>query len=399
MKKLILLSVATASLVFAGGNTSLENIDLKNYKVVEGSYSDAYLNAGLTIEGGNQDQTSYNGHIGANTKNLYTTAPYSWSFNGTANGDWSRGPNENDRTVKSYNALGSTKFDRYFFNDDTWFGYGSADLGYRKQSTAKDADDPFFKIGAGVGYGRMYDATPLAKALRVLEDLIKYGIVNENISSDVAMKLAKVIDLEDEYSSKYGSAEYKKYWYQDMEDVLKSNGALTGDSLGAFGSVRISEVLDIEKVSPRFHGWKVRGGFGKILSNWDGESEDTTVDLGFEYGLPIGHKGQLTDNATVSAVLNDSNLEYTAVNQLTYSYEVSDRIDWENNWALTYEAYEKGDDVTTNSLSSGFRYYLANQLTYELTLSAAKTDGTNGQSVETPDWDTRFYTGLTYRLK
>jgi hypothetical protein len=421
MRRLFLLSVIASSYIVAGGDIvepttsnlkapisdaqakpgkAFDSINLTDYKIVEGSYVDAYLNAGLTIEGGNQDQTSYDAYIGANTNMLYTSASYSWSLNGVANGEWSRGPNAEDKTIDSYNIFVSTKFDKYIFNDDTWFAYGSVDAGYRKQSTADDADDPFCKIGAGIGYGRVYDATPLAKAMRIIEDLIGYKLVDPNISEQAVFALAKVIDLEDEYSSKYGSTEYKKYWYQAMEDSLRANGVLTHNELGAFGIVRISEVLDIQKVEPRYHGWKIRGGFGKIVSNYDGESEDPTFDIGFEYDLPIGHQAQFTENAIISGVLDsDSNLQYSLHNQMTYTYEISDRIDWENTWQLGYDAYDEGDNVMTNSLSTGFRYYLANRLTYDLTFSMSKTDGTNGQSVETPDWDTKFYTGITYRLK
>jgi len=59
----------------------------------------------------------------------------------------------------------------------------------------------------------------------------------------------------------------------------------------------------------------------------------------------------------------------------------------------------EGDNVVINTLSTGFGYYLANRLKFSATLSLTKTDGTNGGSVETPDWGTTFFTGLTYRLK
>ncbi|PID48157.1 MAG: hypothetical protein CR967_01330 [Proteobacteria bacterium] len=390
MKKLVLLSLAASSLLFAGG--SIDSIDLKDYKVVEGTYSKAYLNGGLTIEGGNQDQTSYTGYLGANTNSLYTSKSYSWSLNGLARADFSRGDKKGDSTKKSYGAKLGTTFDKYLFDDDTFFGYGSADLGYRKLAMSDDADDPYFKIGAGVGYGRMYDATPLAKSLRILEDLVKYNIVKANLAQGVAFALAKVVDIEDEYESKYGSVDYKAYWYEAMEKVLQENGALINGSLGAFGVARITEVLDIEKVAQRLHGWKVRGGFGKIISNYDGESEDVTIDLGFDYGLPLGLNTQIINSASISKVLNDSDLEFTFSNTLTHTYEFSDRIDWENSWKLDFAKYDEADDVTTNTLSSTFTYYLANQLSYDLTLSAGKTTGMD-------DWDTKLYTGITYRLK
>ena len=396
MNKKILLSTIAATLL----STSLSAIEIEDYKIIEGTYQDAYLNGSLTVEGGNQDQTSYSSHVDATGRVIHNSAPFSWQANGIVNGDWSQGANDGDKSLKSYNASATTRFDKYLYNDDTWFYYGSGDLGYRKQVTSNDADDPYVKIGAGMGYGRMYDATALAKALRVVEDLVKYKIISATPSDASMIELAKVIDLEAEYRSKYGAREYKKYWYEDMEKILKKAGVLEKESLGAFGIVRINEIFSYEKIGGRFHGWKVRAGLGQVLSNYDGKSEDTTADVEFEYGKPYGHSSQFTERALFSKVLDsDSAINFQFRNSMTYTYELSDKIDWDNSWILTHDNYDKGDDVTTNALTTGFNYYLPNELVFNITLSLNKTDGTNGQSVETPDWDTKLYTGLTYRLK
>ncbi len=396
MNKKILLSTIAATLL----STSLSAIEIEDYKIIEGTYQDAYLNGSLTVEGGNQDQTSYSSHVDATGRVIHNSAPFSWQANGIVSGDWSQGANDGDKSLKSYNASATTRFDKYLYNDDTWFYYGSGDLGYRKQVTSNDADDPYVKIGAGMGYGRMYDATALAKALRVVEDLVKYKIISATPSDASMIELAKVIDLEAEYRSKYGAREYKKYWYEDMEKILKKAGVLEKESLGAFGIVRINEIFSYEKIGGRFHGWKVRAGLGQVLSNYDGKSEDTTADVEFEYGKPYGHSSQFTERALFSKVLDsDSAINFQFRNSMTYTYELSDKIDWDNSWILTHDNYDKGDDVTTNALTTGFNYYLPNELVFNITLSLNKTDGTNGQSVETPDWDTKLYTGLTYRLK
>ncbi|CAA6801797.1 MAG: Unknown protein [uncultured Sulfurovum sp.] len=380
------LSVLTAGIIFTV--QGINAIEMTDYKVVEGTYEEAYINGALTIEGGNQDQTSYNGHLDANTKTIHTTAPYSWEFSLQGNSDFSKGATDGDSSEKSYDVGASTRFDKYLYNDDTWFVYGGGDLGYRKQVTADEADDPFVKVGAGMGYGRMYDATPLAVAFRIVEDLQSYKILSKGISDEGMLALAKVIDLEEEYISKHGLADYKKYWYTDMEKSLKATGALASDSLGAFGIVRINEIIDLEKISGRFHGWKVRGGLGEIISNFDGVSESTTVDAEFEYGLPIGYESQFTERAIFSKVLDDKEpIDFQFTNTASYTYELADRVDWENAWTLGYDAYDQGDDVITNTLSTGFRYYLANRLTVDTTLSLSKTNGTNGQSIETPEWD------------
>ncbi|SFV51525.1 hypothetical protein MNB_SV-12-780 [hydrothermal vent metagenome] len=397
MKK-IKLSITTIGLFFLVSNASA--IKMTDYKVIEGNYKEAYINGALTVEDGNQDQTSYSGHVDADFKSIYTTAPYSLEYGLKGNLEFDRGANDNDDSEEGYSTTGYLRFDKYIKNDDTYFVYGSTDLGYRKTKTADDADDPYFKVGAGAGYGRMYDATPLAKAIRIVEDLTDYKIIKKPVSDNGMIALAKVIDLQDEYESKYGFNDYKKYWYSDMEKALKSDGAIKKESLGAFGIVRINEILDLEKISGRFHGWQVRGGLGQIVSNYDGESESTTVDGEFVYGLPIGYESQFTERATISKILDDDEaIDFQFKNKISYTYELADRIDWENSFDIDFDKYNHGDDVTSTGISTGFRYYLANRLTFDTTLSLTKTDGTNGNSVETPDWNTKFFTGVRYRLK
>jgi hypothetical protein len=381
-------------------STSLSAIEMTDYKVIEGTYEEAYVNGALTVESGNQDQTSYNAHADASFKTIHTSAPYSWEVTANANSDFTKGQNNGDESEDSYDSFMSGRMDKYIYNDDTLFIYGSGDLGYRKQLTANDADDLFSKIGVGAGYGRMYDATPLAVAIRIVEDLTAYKIINKPVSDEGMIALAKVIDLEDEYRSKYGLNDYKKYWYSDMEKALKNSGAIQKDSVGTFGIVRINEIIDLERISGRFHGWKVRGGLGQILSNYDGRSGSTTADAEFDYGLPIGYQSQFRETAIFSQILDsDEAIDYQFRNTATYTYEVADRIDWENSWTLGFDKYNQGDDVVSNAFSTGFRYYLANRLTFDTTFSLTKTDGTNGNSVETPDWDSKFYTGIRYRLK
>jgi len=397
MNKIKLSRVAIGLLFLISSSNAIEMTD---YKVIEGTYQESYLNGQLSVESGNQDQTSYKSHAAARTKNIYTTAPFSWELSGQFNVDASKGPSHGDSDENSYDGTLNSRVDKYLKNDDTYFVYGGLDLGYRKQVTADNPDDLFAKISAGAGYGRMYDATPLAVALRIVEDLTKYKVINKPLSDKGYIALAKVIDLKEEYQSKYSETEYKKYWYEDMEKSLKKEGVLSSDALGAFGIVRINEIIDSEKISGRFHGWKVRAGLGQIISNYNGKSENATVDGEFDYGLPIGYESQFRETATISKILDDkADIDYQFNNNMSYTYELSDRVDWENNWALSMDAYNEGDNVITNTLSTGFGYYLANRLKFSATLSLTKTDGTNGGSVETPDWGTTFFTGLTYRLK
>ena len=375
MKNIFILS-ATSTLLITGANA----IEMTDYRVVDSYYQNSYINGNLNVDSGNQEQTSYN---------------LDFKFNGDS--DFSKGSNKQDKELDGYDATATGHFDKYINNDNRLFVYGSGDLGYRKVADADDADDPYVKVGTGVGYGRVYNATPLAKALRIVEDLLKYKLIKSDLSDNSYIALSGIIDKEDDYKSKYGLTEYKKYWYKDMENVFKKAGVLPKDSLGAFGIVRINEILDIERVSTRKHGWKVRGGFGKILSNYDGNSEDATIDGEFEYGLPMGHESQYTENLRISKLLdNSTDTEFSLRNVMSYTYELSDRIDWENSWLLSYEQNDVADDFLSNSISTGFRYYIANRISLDTTFTLSKVNSGVG---EEEDWNKSLFAGITYRLK
>ena len=376
---------------------SIHAIEMTDYKVIEGTYQNAYVGGQLQIDSGNQDQTSYDASGTVSYDNIYTTAPFIWNLTADGIADVSQGPNNGDKSQSSYDTQLDTDINKYLNNDDTTFVYGSTGMQYKKSATADNGDDAI-KVGAGVGYGRMYVATPLAKALRIVEDLTEHKIITKPVSDDALMALAKVIHVEEEYISKYGSREYKEYWYTDMEKALKASGALGEEGLGAFGTVRIADVLDVQRPNERLHGWLVRGGLGQDLTNFDGLDKETTADAIFDYALPIGYQSQFRNTAVVRKSLDDSTTtDYTFDNTLAYTYELSNTIDWENSWLLGFTKGNSGaDDVTTNSLSSTFRYYLANNLDLTSTLSLAKTDG--GVN-ETKDWGASFTTGIQYRLK
>jgi len=84
---------------------------------------------------------------------------------------------------------------------------------------------------------------------------------------------------------------------------------------------------------------------------------------------------------------------------MNYTYEITDLIDWETAWDLDFEKYNMGENVIKNRVSIGLRYYLANSLTIDTTISMSKINGSNGNSIETDEWDGDFFMGVRYRLK
>jgi hypothetical protein len=166
----IKLSVAVIGLLYT---TNASAIEMTDYKVVDGYYQDAYLNGQLNINSGNQEQTSYNAHFDANLRTVKTTLPYSWDYKILGNSDFSQGKHDKDDSLDSYDATAVAHFDKYLNDGEKFFMYGSGRLGYQKVANADSADDPYTEVGEAVGYGRVYNAKPIAKEFRIIEEELK----------------------------------------------------------------------------------------------------------------------------------------------------------------------------------------------------------------------------------
>lgn len=374
-------------------------IELTDYTTVDSFYQEAFVNSQFNLRSGNQDQTSIDGNATGNYDITYSTLPFVWGIRGDGKLDINRGKNEGSSTEKGYDFLLHGNADKYFNPEGLLLGYGSFDLGYRKPMGVDDADDPFAKIGGGVGYGRVINATPLADILRVMEELRKYGLLTKEPSDQIYLAMAAVVAKEEEYKSKYGFADYKVYWIDDLEKVLQKAGLLKNNTLGTVGVIKIQDVLINEPISIRKHGWIGKVGAGFVLSSYDGGDSDPSVDASFEYAYPVNYELQLINLASYSTILADD-ITHHFNNRFSLTYEIADRIDWENAWNLDMilPTEDNADNTITNSLSSSFRYYISNLVDANVTLSMTQVEDdidNNGND----DADTSLLFGLRYRLK
>jgi opacity protein-like surface antigen len=392
MRRTALITAIAAT--FAAAPIASQAIQLTDYSFPDSEWEEAYVEARGSIQSGNQDQTSYDLYLNGDYEYNFTSLPRNMRFYVDGLFDYRRGSNDNDDTEKYYEANATGTVDTYFNENDKLFWYGAGDLGYRE-----DADDMYIQVGAGLGYGRVINATPLAYALRVVEELRQHGVVSANVSDATLLKMAQVIDRENEFKSKYGLDEYEPYWYKEIEAVLNAAGALTNKALGAEGVLHMQRVLEDEPITTRKHGWLVRGGVGYVLQNYNGEDSDPAINAQAEYALPIGLQSQFINLFTYSTIFADDT-DQNIMNRMSYTYEFSDEIDWENTWNLTYlvPGDSDMDNVYTNILSSSLRYYLTNRLTAGLTVMATYVEDEvddNGND----DWDFGTFFDLRYRLK
>jgi hypothetical protein len=328
-----------------------------------------------------------------------STLPFTWNLRLDGQTDFSRAGNKGASTETGYKVLFSTDGNKYFNKNSKLFGFGSLDLGQRRLFGADSDDDPFAKIGAGVGYGRVFNATPLADVLRFVEELKEYGIITGELDDSTYLDLANVIARESEFKSRYGLNDYEQHWVEEIEKILQRAGVLKGNALGAVGVLKIHDVLFNEKIGIRKHGWLVKAGVGYIASNYDGSKSDPSLDAVFEYAIPMGYQLQFIELAEYSTILNND-IIHRARNRMSLTYELSDRVDWENIWEFNglFPTEDNAKDLITNEFSSTFRYYLSNQmaLNFTFTLTHAEDNIDNNGN---DDIERALFMGLTYRLK
>ncbi len=381
---------------------SASAIQLTDYTFPDTFYQEAYATGQFSLNSGNQPQTSYNGSVAANYIVDYNTLPQTFHFD--ADGilyfqkDSQKTPGQDD-SREWYNVNAKTNFDQYY-KDTNFLGYGSVNFGYRKQRGQDDADDPYIKFGIGAGYGRIIIATPLAKAMRVVEELKKYSVISVEPSDACYLELARMIDKQSEFKSKYGTKDYEQYWYKELEDILNKEGLLKNGHLGVVGVIRIREVLIAEPFPTRYgfrHGWIAKAGIGYIASNWNGDDEDPSLDAQIQYALPISNNLQFVEDLTYSTILG-GDLGHQFDNTMSLAYKISDKILWENDWVLSIllPKDDDRDNVYKNTLTSTFRYYISNTIDLNLKLVLSHLDDGSDTNDEV---EKAVILGVTYRLK
>jgi len=374
-------------------------IELTDYLDPNYQYQNAEMGLQFNMSDGNQDQVSYNGIANITYDMEYSTLPLKWDvyLNGTT--DFSRGSDEGESSTKNIIIDGDTTVKKYLGDYTGTFVYGGLVLGVRDLEGSED-NDPYAKVSAGLGYGRITNATPLMEAIRCIEDMTKYGLISGVVTDATYLKLADVIAKESEYKSRYSNREYEKYWYESMEVVFQEAGILRNESLGALGIIRIQDILTDEQVLQRKHGWETGVQIDYLISDYSGEDDDPGMGVYYEYAKPYGLKWQLIDRVEYSTILVDGDFGDSAQkisNALELTYEISDKIDWENSWNLDiiWEADSDTDDTYLNKVDTALRFYLSNTIDARAGLEFNHKDqGDNSDD----KIDSRLYCQIIYTI-
>ena len=368
---------------------------LLDYKEVTSSYEDTYITGWFDLDSGNQDQTSYDLDLIVDYKKVFYSPDRNivWDFLGEGSG--SRGPNSGDPSTSNYHARGYASVLNYFQpGSKGTFWYGAGEIG-----VMRGQEDPLTRLTVGLGYGRVVNVTPMARAIRLIQELRERGNLTTDPSKATYQAVAEVVSKESEYRSKYGAADFEQYWLEDIEKILKASGQIkSGGDLGARAILKSYDVLVNERIFTREHGWLFRTGAGAIITEYDGGNGWSLLEAIAEYHHPLSNQTQFSNVAFVTATWDDDNNGYNFVNTMSLTQELTDRVDWENRWIFNHNESDIFYEFTLNTVSSTFRYYLTNQLDFNVRVMLEDVeDNVDGNGND--ELDKSLNMGITYRLK
>ncbi len=395
VKQIVACSVMPLGLVTFGSATA-QGVAVTDYENATSAYEEAYVNGQYNLSKNRGDtQSAYDLNLGLQYDRVFSSPDRDLRIQGQAEGSVSRAGTSGAQRSDNYTYGGGVTADNYFRpGSSAAFWYGGLNL---QGTSAFDSRQLSGTIG--LGYGRVRNVTPMAKAIRIVDELVARQRMTRAPALATYQRVANVVDRESEFRSKYGARDYEQYWVQEMADALKAGGTMAPD-FGAADVLKMYQIVTRERISVRKVGWKVRAGVGYIFRSFDGKTgSDPALELGGEYYYPINNRTQFNNEAVLNTVLNDNDKSYTLRNVMSLTYEIDDRIDWENSWTHNYD--RNGPTRTNayvNTVSTAFIYSLTNSLDATASLSVSKFGG--DQTIANPrGTDRALFLGVRYRLK
>ncbi len=244
---------------------------------------------------------------------------------------------------------------------------------------------PEINLLAGFGYGRLIDATAMAKAIRIDEDLKRYAVNTAYMPKTSMQEIAMIIDQESEYKTKYKSI-YEYKIIGDILKVVKASGVAGEFIESSLSYFRIREALfGINQfINPRYYGGDIRAGVSYTVLTRNDSIDNPNPDLNLQgrYSYPIDLHQQINFIAGANSPFDSSFaklVEGTA--NINYSYNLTNRISFIAGYTLNLTqqvdnvldpngfviAGLQRDFSTPNHIfTAGFNFYLENYITLNI---------------------------------
>ncbi len=362
-------------------------ISITDYKVPVSSATSLYGGFNYAYTQSDTITTADNGSVSLNYNKFYYSLPVAYYL--SANGLFTRDGLKADDSTYTYSFSSTAQANKYFLHD--LFGYSKLTFDFLNTYTY-----PALDIILGVGYGRFINATPLARAIRVNEELIWEDVLTDDLNDQELVEFAKLLSPEVMASYKEKYDHWEREYYKAIEKMLQKTKKLANNELGSVGTMVINDILK-EFISDRYYGYELSAGVGyEILTPDTTDARNAFLEINANSAYPIGLKSQFIEMLRYTTPLTGdaTGKEHEFMLKPSYSYEVSNRIDFITAYIL--EGLYQTSDTTQASLQLShalelrFNFYIVNRLMLSTTFNLTKDETNTSQS---------FNTGLTYRFK
>ena len=310
---------------------------------------------------------------------FYTSPSYAWHLNLT--GSLNQLTRE-DTTRYNYNL--ATDLSKYFSDSHGWFGNAEVSSNYARKREFGTDNRPTIEIFGGLGYGRQVNATSLAKAVRIDEDLRKGGITNKYMPKSTVLAIAQIVDRESEYRDKY-KALYESKIIEDISTEVMNSGVTNNTSMSALGFMRIRDVLYglNQFINDRTYGGDIRLGvsYQVLTRNKELTGAPAFLSLRGRYGYPIGLSHQISAFANAGTALDSAfGKLFTGNAGFAYSYNMTNRVSFNAGYTVTFNQLFDQTNINNvgvpfgtdksggdNTATAGFTFYIENYITLNLT--------------------------------
>lgn len=233
------------------------------------------------------------------------------------------------------------------------------------------------KLTVGFGYGRYINATSLAKAVRIEDHLHRDKIITANLSKEIMLTVANIIEREQEYKDIYGKTTYETFWFDDIEREIKNSEEVSSEGIGSIGILRMRQVLfNInERVNDRYYGWDVVTGILFPLSTRDkSPAGNPNLSVTAEYSYPINWNMQINSSLISSTPIDSSFFrDFDISAKIDFIYELSNRINFVTNYQLvSNKPLLNSKFLIEHYLNASFLYYLENNIYFSISTGITK---------------------------
>ncbi len=372
-----------AALCLVSDKLSAQQPSLSDYKPPVSQEDQFYLNFNYEYDDDRHGSIKDKGYLYLHYKDFYSSLPYSWTFAVNSYNDYNRGSDTNDRSFETMTTA-SYEIKKYITENSDFYFSGNV-ISSLYYYTPASSPVISAQLNPGIGYGRFYAVTSFARALRIDEFLLSEGLTTGNLSNDILVELAELIDKWDEYDNKYGHKGSIE-WYAALEKLLIKSGKLKDGIVNNYALSRAGEVALYERIATRQVGWDV---YSNLLSNMYSYSPEPPrpieircdylgYRIGCDFGYPLNNKLQLDHSSSYihhkfyDESMKSRLLDYYISSNTSISYELTNMIDISFEYSFRSQKWKsdiENNQTITHVLQLGFYYYIENNITLRLTSS------------------------------